>query len=407
MNQLRHYTPREIDAVIKSSVIGQDKALQAVSTAISAHISRLIFNKNNFYSQKRIQKDNLLIIGNTGTGKTESIRAAIRGLQLPFPIAVIAVNTLSNVGYKGRSVDTILEDLIKDALRIMAQSPYTYIPESEYIVKDGKKRPKEEAMDKSTIELCEQGIIILDELDKIRSDERNDYDGVYKRGMQYELLKVVEGGKGFGELSISQKIDTSNILFIGAGAFTDLLKPPPPERAAIGFGSAPAATRASPKLNPERVPGTAELAAYGLVEELLGRFPLRCRFRDLSVKTLYRIMTESNVSPLIDFTRLFGETGNELKFDKDALKAIAKQAAEVQTGARGLRTIMGSVLYPILYDIDGTVKNSVITITKGVVNGTTPPKIKEKPEPAPPPDVGWMYVSQQKEFPKKNKASPK
>ena len=391
---LKHLSPKEIESVIKQSVIGQDTALQAVSTAISAHISRLKYNSLNM--PNRIQKDNLLIIGNTGTGKTESIRAAIRGLSLPFPTAVVAINTMSNAGYKGRSIDTLLEDLIRDSTRIIAESPYTYIPASEFTVQNGKKKPKEDALNKAIITLCEQGIIVLDEIDKIRADPYNEYQGSYRKSLQYELLKVIEGGKGFGELALSQKIDTTNILFIGAGAFTDLLKPPP-ERAKIGFGSAPAAIRASPP-DPDRIPGTAELADYGLVEELLGRFPLRCRFRDLSVSTLYKILTESNVSPVVDFARLFSETSNELKFDKDALKLLPQKAVKVNTGARGLRTVMGAILYPILHDIDGTVKNSVITITKGVVNGTAPPKIKDKSEAPKQPMISIPGVSVAKRF---------
>ena len=137
---LKHLSPKEIESVIKQSVIGQDTALQAVSTAISAHISRLKYNSLNM--PNRIQKDNLLIIGNTGTGKTESIRAAIRGLSLPFPTAVVAINTMSNAGYKGRSIDTLLEDLIRDSTRIIAESPYTYIPASEFTVKTGKRSQK-------------------------------------------------------------------------------------------------------------------------------------------------------------------------------------------------------------------------------------------------------------------------
>lgn len=378
MIPFEHYSPQYIAETIKKSIIGQDEPIKTVATVLSTHLARCKYNMGITGTEKPIQADNLLILGPTGTGKTESIRTVIRELNLPIPVAVIAVNTLSNAGYKGRSVDTILEDLIQDAKRLFYARPGTYITDKDCIVEEnnGKKIKKiiPESGEKVIVELCNHGIIILDEFDKLSFSAKNEYEAVYSKKLQCELLKIVEGGKGFSENELAQKIDTSDILFVCMGAFTNLLNPPP-EPAAIGFFNT---------VNKDNktigIPTTKQIAEFGFVEELLGRVPVRCRYNALTINNLYKILTESKISPVDDFYRLFLETGNKLVIDNSALREIAKKAYEVQAGARGLRTIMGDILYPILYDIDGKYRYHNIRITKKTVMDEESPVITQSPD---------------------------
>ena len=334
-----------------------------------------------------------MIVGPTGTGKTECIRTALRELKLPIPMTVIPTNTLSTAGYRGRQVEDILQDLVRDAKRVLSDCLESYVfAENEYqiVEKEDKtkvKRINPEAIEQAIITLCENGIIILDEIDKIHFTEANEYEAVYKKNMQFELLKIIEGTKGLSDDALVQKIDTSNILFICLGAFTKLLNPPP-EKAEIGFSSS-VDTKVTADAS---VPTTEELAHFGFVEELIGRLPLRCRFNSLSVNDLYRILTESNISPVQDFTNLFAvRKGNILTFTDEALREIAKQAAAVNTGARGLRTIMGGFLYNIYFNTESSCIMDEIIIHTNTVNGSEPEirkvglkeLLQNKKEPAP------------------------
>lgn len=343
MIPFHHYTPREIADVIRHSVIGQDEAVQTVATVLSAHIARCMHNQAANGVLSPIQKDNVMVLGPTGTGKTESIRAVIRNLQLPIPMAVIATNTLTNAGYKGRNTTDILWDLAYDARRLINSNPGCYGAGLGIVVeRDGKRVRQVNAAEteKLILELCQCGIVVLDEFDKLRFSSGNNYDAVYSKKLQFELLKLIEGTAGLGEDAFIQKINTSDILFICLGAFTDLLNPPP-DRPSIGFRAGNNVV----KPTNTGIPTTEQLVQFGFVEELVGRIPLRCRFSALSVNNLYKILISSAVSPLADFQRLFRETTNELVFDDSALKEVARRAYAVNTGARGLRTVLSDVLY--------------------------------------------------------------
>lgn len=368
MIPLKHHTPKEISDVIKQSIIGQDEPAQTVATAISAHITRCMHNIKNPNNQ--IRKDNLLIAGPTGTGKTETIRAVISKLQLPIPLTVVPCTALTNTGYTGKSLDDVFIDLMTDADRLLKKNPDLYINRADVPVQQEQRtigfmseviKPKIRKYDKETTrkvlkDISKYGIIILDEFDKLRFSEQNQHEKVYSRKLQSELLKIVEGGSGFSD-DPEIDIDTSNVLFIAMGAFSGL------ETVREG-----------------RVPSIDEIRNYGFMEELIGRFPLRCCYNRLSVQTLYKILTNSDISPVNDFKRMFLETGNKLEFDKLALLAIAKRACEAQGGARGLRTVLSDVLYPILFEVDGKYRFHNIKITRDTINNGTPPVLTELPE---------------------------
>lgn len=364
-------TPNQIYEVMHKAVIGQAEPLRQVASVLAAHLARCSYNQ---HTNHKIQKDNMLIMGPTGTGKTECIRTALRELKLPIPMAVIPVNTLSTAGYRGRQVEDIILDLIRDSRRVMAECIELYsFSENEYQIverDDGTKvkRINPDALEQAIIQLCENGIIILDEIDKIHFTEANEYEAVYKKNMQFELLKIIEGTKGLSEDCLVQKIDTTNILFICLGAFTKLLNPPP-KRAEIGFsGKANINNDDSNKL-----PTTEAIARFGFAEELIGRLPLRCRFNALSENDLYKILTESTISPVEDFKNLFAiNRGNTLTFTDEALHEIARQAVTINTGARGLRTVMGGFLYNIYYNTESTCTMDEIIINASTVTNGEP-----------------------------------
>lgn len=360
MIPLIHYSPQKIADVIKESIVGQDKPAQTVATALSAHITRCVHNSNN--PDSPIRKDNLLIMGPTGTGKTETIRTVISKLQLPIPLTVVSCTALTNTGYTGKSITDVFFDLMLDADRLFKLNPDAYISRSEVPVQPEKRtigflsevvKPKTRKYDKDITtkvlkEMCKCGIVVLDEFDKLRFSEQNPHEKVYSRKLQSELLKIVEGGAGFTD-DPDIDIDTSDILFVGMGAFSGM------EAVQQGL-----------------VPTVDEIRDYGFMEELVGRFPLRCCYNRLSVRNLYKILTDSDVSPVDDFKKMFLQIDNKLEFDKSALLSIAKRAYEANGGARGLRTILGDILYPILYDIDGKYRFYNVKITKDTVRSGKP-----------------------------------
>lgn len=367
MIPLMHYSPQQIADTIKASIIGQDEPARTVATALSAHITRCVHNSNN--PDSPIRKDNLLIAGPTGTGKTETIRAVINKLNLPIPLTIVSCTALTNTGYTGKSISDVFFDLMLDADRLFKLNPDAYINRADIPVEPEKRtigfmseivKPKTRKCDKNLTrkvltEMCKCGIVILDEFDKLRFSQNNQHEAVYSRKLQSELLKIVEGGSGFSD-DPDFDIDTTNILFIAIGAFSGM--------EAVQHG---------------QPPNIDEIVKYGFLEELVGRFPLRCCYNKLSVRNLYKILADSNVSPIKDFQKMFLQIDNKLEFDKSALLAIAKRAYEAQGGARGLRTILGDILYPILYDIDGKYRFYNVRITKDTVrNGK--PVLTESPD---------------------------
>ena len=391
---MEHYTyqsPKALEALIKKSIIGQDDGVRIVATALAAHLLRIEHNQN--HPDDLLHKDNLLIIGPTGSGKTESIRTVIRECNLPIPIAVIATNNLTASGYRGKNIETILADLYQDAYRIINQDA------EKYVGYTSDEDEREKRASKAAVQLANKGIIILDEIDKVRINPFDRWeDSFFPRNLQHQLLKLIEGGTGFGDSQILSQIDTTDILFILSGAFVGLeeitewrLNPEPekePEQEqekTIGFQLTPQkiakpqkSTSPEPKkeLSPrELIPTTEDLIEYGYIPELIGRVTLRCRYNPITAEVLYSILQESNVSPAKEFKKFFSRTQNQLEYTNNALMEIAKQAEKLQTGVRGLRNIIGNITYPIYYELSGK-KNQRVIITQKTVNGEAPPTIQ-------------------------------
>ena len=243
------------------------------------------------------------------------------------------------------------------------------------------------------VKLAGKGIIILDEADKIRIhplDRRE--DSFFQRSIQQTLLKIIEGGTGFGEHPLTPRIDTTDILFIFSGAFIGLdeitkrrLRPEAEPETTLGFRPAPANPDPEPKTAPQvtqenltardLIPTTEDLIEFGYIPELVGRITLRCRYNPITAETLYNILRESDISPAKEFQKMFRRTRNNLEYTNNALMEIARQAEKLQTGVRGLRNIIGDIAYPIYYELSGKTNQRVL-ITQRTVNGEAPATIR-------------------------------
>lgn len=356
---INYRTPKEIEIIIKKSVRGQDEGVKTVATALSAHLLRIRYAQS--HPGRELQKDNMLILGPTGTGKTESVRSVIRSLDLPIPVAVVSANTLTGSGWRGKNTTTILEDLRQACKPIIQKEPKIWGLTADLYRQDKDQYKK--LMHKACVDLCSHGIIILDEFDKLRARPGDGQDAFFQRMVQHELLKIVEGGIGFGDDPYTEEIDTTGILFIMMGAFSDMYD----RQQDIGFGSEVADEV------PFHLPSTQELIDYGYIPELIGRIPVRTSYKALTEDVLFDILKNSDVSPIVDFKRLFAETENCLRLDDAALRAVAKLSISEKAGARGLRSVLDRVIYPILYNTPPD--TGVIKVTKATIMEEEPPLV--------------------------------
>jgi len=321
-------TPREINEHLNDYVIGQKKAKRVMSVAVHNHYKRLAHDE--YMDDIGLQKSNMLIIGPTGTGKTQIAQALARKIDVPF--VIVDANSLTASGYVGDDVETILSRLIEAA--------------------DGD------------IELAQRGIIYIDEIDKIAMKGENmsvtlDVSG---EAVQNSLLKIMEGTmsavpvKGGGRKhpdAATHMVDTSKILFIGGGAFVGLDKiiERRLEQTSIGFG-------ARVTTGDERGTGdlfkhvtVVDLMKFGMKPELLGRMPVLTTLEDMDVPTLIRIMQDPKDALVSQFHRLFDLEAVELVFTDGALERIAEDALKAKTGARGLRAMVEAILLDDMFDL--------------------------------------------------------
>ncbi|MGB2134429.1 MAG: ATP-dependent Clp protease ATP-binding subunit ClpX [Flavobacteriales bacterium] len=328
--------PKEIKEHLDTYVIGQEEAKKTISVAVYNHYKRILNPTHD--SEVEIDKSNVILLGETGTGKTLLARTIARMLDVPFCIADATV--LTEAGYVGEDVESVLSRLLQAA---------------DY-----------------NVEQTERGIVFIDEVDKIarKSDNPSITRDVSGEGVQQALLKLLEGAEVSvppqgGRKHPEQKlisINTKNILFICGGAFAGIEKiiERRVNRASIGYQND------DDNIDDENLlqyAAPADLKSFGLIPELIGRFPVFTHLNPLDASALRQILTEPKNALCKQYIELFKMDGIDLKFDASGLDYMVEKAVEFKLGARGLRSIMEAVLNDAMFELPGT-EEKELTVTR-------------------------------------------